>query len=148
MTGIVLTVVHLQTTGYHSGWEATATPAVSGGGSGPRPGSPAGPSGGAGPSSTPGVWRPTTRTVSPSGAGGRWGLSRSGRTKSARKTIIMFANISGEWRDGLPIQDSCHTVVCRIQEYMEEEMNSKITQKLEENLEVVENIRRARELDQ
>ena len=45
-------------------------------------------------------------------------------------------------------QDSCHTVVCRIQEYMEEEMNNKITQKLEENLEVVENIRRARELDQ
>ena len=96
MDKIVLTV---QTTGFHSGWAATATPAESGGGSGQRAGSPAGPSGGAGLSSTPAAWTPTTttRTVSPSGAVGRWGDSRFGRTKSARKTIIMFASISGEW---------------------------------------------------
>ena len=36
--------------------------------------------------------------------------------------------------------------MCRIQEYMEEEMNKKISQKLEENLVVVDEIRRAREL--
>ena len=58
----------------------------------------------------------------------------------------MFANISGE----LIKTRSYHTVTCscRIQEYMEEEINTKITQKLEENLVVVENMRRARELEQ
>ena len=57
----------------------------------------------------------------------------------------MFANISGESHT---LEDGSHTAVCRIQEYMEEEMNNKITEKLEENLVVVENIRRARELEQ
>ena len=105
--------VDVQITGSLSGWAAGATPAVSGGGSGLRLGSPAGPSGGAGQSSTLGASTPTTtRTASPSGAGGRWGHSRCGRTRSARKTIIMFANISGElthvrtWQSHCSLQDT------------------------------------------
>ena len=59
----------------------------------------------------------------------------------------MFASISGEVTEHTA-RYSCHSLLCRIQEYMEEEMNSKITQKLEENLVVVEKIRVARELEQ
>ena len=59
----------------------------------------------------------------------------------------MFVNISGESTGSAYILLKV-PFICRIQEYMEEEMNTKITQKLEENLVVVENMRRARELEQ
>ena len=63
-----------------------------------------------------------------------------------RRTITLFVNISGE-SAGSDYFLLNVPFICRIQEYMEEEMNKKITEKLEENLVVVENIRRARELE-
>ena len=59
----------------------------------------------------------------------------------------MFVNISGESTGSAYFLLNV-PFICRIQEYMEEEINTKITQKLEENLVVVENMRRARELEQ